>query len=179
MTNEFGIRLDGNGYAPSIMERNRTSTPGGGGMYGSGGSCWLCGRSFGAKLDRHEPWGGLANRTKSKELGLWVSLCHWGCHEGPGSVHDDPALNRALRRRTQAQAMCVYGWDLDEWRRRFGKSEIGEGENPWEIPITGEARGEDSWKASGSTALLRKGGKAEPEGDKGFRVVDDGFELPF
>ena len=113
-TNEFGLRLSGAGYAPSILEPERAG-------------CALCGRTWGAKLDRHEPWGG-ANREKSKGLGLWVSLCHWGCHEGPGSVHDDPARARALRRWAQAQAMAVYGWDTAEWRRRFGKSEIAEGE---------------------------------------------------
>lgn len=76
--NEYGAAVDAAGYAPSIMQR--------------GACCALCGRSWGAKMDRHEPWGGIANREKSKALGLWVTLCHFGCHEGPGSVHADAAL---------------------------------------------------------------------------------------
>lgn len=118
--NEFGAALDGAGYAPSIMQR--------------GECCALCGRSWGAKMDRHEPWGGIANREKSKALGLWVTLCHIGCHEGPGSVHDDAALARELRKDAQRAAMLRYGWSREEWIRRFGKSELSEDEAARIIP---------------------------------------------
>lgn len=113
MKNEFGVELSRAGYAPSIMQHNEC--------------CALCGRSWGAKLDRHEPWGA-ANRQKSKELGLWVTLCHFGCHEGPGSVHDDGALARQFRKDAQRAAMLRYGWSLAEWIGRFGKSELTEAE---------------------------------------------------
>jgi hypothetical protein len=185
-TNEFGIRLDRNGYAPSILERAEAPC------------CAICGRSWGAKLDRHEPWGGVMNRDKSKSLGLWVSLCHFGCHEGPGSVHDDPALNRELRRRVQNQAMCVYGWDLDEWRRRFGKSEIAEGEDVYAVeereikkpgaspssaacgrhlPPLGEGKESNAW-GSERTAESRPYGAGAVR-SSGFAVLVDGPELPF
>jgi hypothetical protein len=156
--NEFGIELDQAGYAPSIMEPARAC-------------CALCGRRFGVKLDRHEPWGGLANREKSKALGLWVSLCHFGCHEGPGSIHDDPELNRELRRRVQAQAMAVYGWDLDEWRSRFGKNELSDEDaaNVYAVPDV-FSRGRRSEKGRRESTAPCIGG---------FLVLADGPELPF
>ena len=108
MTNEFGATLDRAGYAPSIMQVNRAGRC----------SCYLCGRATGYnKLDRHEPWGA-ANRRKSKELGLWVLLCHEGCHEGPDSVHADGEKNRELRKDAQRAAMLRYGWSREEWMER-------------------------------------------------------------
>ena len=86
--------------------------------------CALCGANgYSVKLDRHEPWGG-ANRQKSKALGLWVPLCHLGCHEGPGSVHADATLARMFRERAQRAAMDAYGWSVGEFIAVFGKSEI-------------------------------------------------------
>jgi len=113
LMNEYGAILDRAGYAESIMQTHE--------------HCALCGRSWGTKLDRHEPWGG-ANRKKSKELGMWVTLCHYGCHEGPGSVHDDAEKARKLRKDAQRAAMLRYGWSREEFIRRFGKSELSEEE---------------------------------------------------
>lgn len=116
MTNEFGVRMDRAGYAPSIMQPARSRC------------CYLCGKPAGyEKMDRHEPWGG-PNRAKSKELGLWVLLHHIGCHEGPGSVHTDGEKARELRKDAQRAAMLRYGWSREEWIRRFGKSELDEKE---------------------------------------------------
>lgn len=118
MTNEFGATLDRAGYAPSIMQVNKTGRC----------CCYLCGRATGYnKLDRHEPFGG-ANRKKSQALGLWVLLCHEGCHEGPGSVHADGEKARELRKDAQRAAMLRYGWSREEWIERFGKSELSEDE---------------------------------------------------
>lgn len=177
MKNEFGVLLSGAGYAPSIMERERCG-------------CALCGRRFGVKMDRHEPWGGLANRRKSKELGLWVSLCHDGCHEGPGSVHAEPTKNRELRRMAQAQAMCVYGWSLEEWRRRFGKSELAEEDKPWMVGLPGVPGPED--RTVSGTVMSARTARAEelldgaPEAMEETRIpaargfaAEDGPELPF
>ena len=120
MTNEFGAALDRNGYAPSIMQmipRGRTCC------------CYLCGKpGHASEMDRHEPWGA-ANRQKSKELGLWVELHHWGCHEGPGSVHGgNGEAARQLRADAQTAAMLRYGWDREKWIEEFGKSELSEEE---------------------------------------------------
>jgi hypothetical protein len=65
MKNEWGAELDRNGYAPSIVQADTSK-------------CFLCQRS-GVKLDRHEIFGN-AMRSKSKRMGLWVSLCHTPCH---------------------------------------------------------------------------------------------------
>lgn len=122
--NEYGVALDAAGYAPSIIQREKC--------------CANCGRRWGygmdRKLDRHEPWGGRANRAKSKELGMWVLLCHFGCHEGPGSVHDDAELARQFRKDAQRAAMLRYGWSREEFIRRFGKSELSEEEAEHIIP---------------------------------------------
>ena len=53
MKNAYGIRLDRNGYAPSLLEEADPE------------SCWLCRRE--RILERHELYGG-ASEAKS-----------WGC----------------------------------------------------------------------------------------------------
>lgn len=103
--NEYGTALDRNGYAPSIV-------PGHGEW-----QCYGCGRN--QNLERHEIFGG-AFRRKSKEYGLWVHLCP-GCHrEGEEAVHRRGGY--WLKADGQFAAMATYGWDTEEWRRRFGKN---------------------------------------------------------
>ncbi len=147
--NEYGAELDHAGYAPSII---RTDT-----------CCANCGRRWGVKLDRHEPWGG-ANRSKSKELGMWVLLCHKGCHQGPGSVHDDGSLARRFRKEAQRAAMFRYGWSEEEFIRRFGKNELDEAETA-EIPPKKIATKEKKTRDS--------------EAGTGFLVLDEVLALPF
>lgn len=118
MKNEFGAELDRAGYAPSIIQPIRPGRC----------CCYLCGKPAGhEKMDRHEPYGG-ALRQKSKELGLWVELHHWGCHEGPGSAHDSGEVARQLRADAQRAAMLRYGWTREKWIEEFGKSELSEEE---------------------------------------------------
>lgn len=105
MKNEYGVRLDNNGYAPSILSHEE--------------KCEVCGRSAG-KLDRHEVWHG-ANRTKSKNLGCWVYLCPI-CHDK--LHHKGEGLDQELKRLGQIEAMDYYGWTVEEFRKRFGKSYI-------------------------------------------------------
>lgn len=95
-----------NGYAPSILQNSEC--------------CFLCGRRD-RKLDRHEVFNG-AFRTKSKGDGLWVLLCHTPCHEGPDGVHGRRELREDLRAYAQGKAMEVYGWDTEEFIRRYGKN---------------------------------------------------------
>ncbi len=103
MTNEYGVTLDRNGYAPSIVQDVN--------------GCWFCETQQG-KLDRHEIYHG-AYRKKSKALGLWVLLCH-DCHMT--LHHTDAALDALLKRWGQRQAMKHYGWDTGDFRERFGKN---------------------------------------------------------
>lgn len=107
MKNEYGVPLDRNGYAESVIQQDKTK-------------CFLCGRRN-DKLDRHEPFGG-ALREKSQRLGIWVCLCHSGCHQGPDGVHSNAEKAKKLKRQAQEIAMEYYGWSLDDWHREFGKN---------------------------------------------------------
>lgn len=108
MKNEYGVQLDRNGYAPSIVYE--------------GGYCFCClmdESAFGSNLVRHEVFGG-PNRQKSKRLGLWVNLCSH-CHD---EIHKDARKSNALRQIVQADAMHRYGWSKEDFIREIGKSYI-------------------------------------------------------
>lgn len=105
--NEYGDRLDQNGYSKSIIQTDMTC-------------CYLCG-SRTSRLDRHEVFPS-SNRSKSKSLGLWVMLCHSTCHEGASGVHQNAELARELKCKAQEIAQNEYGWDTQEFIRRFGKN---------------------------------------------------------
>lgn len=104
--NEFGVPLDKNGYAPSIM----------GTEYGR---CYLCENSV--HTERHEVFGA-ANRTKSKALGLWVNLCPHCHREGAYAVHENRQMAEKLKKDAQLYAEEAYSWSHDEFRKRFGKN---------------------------------------------------------
>ena len=177
--NEYGAALDRAGYAPSIMQtvpRGRTCC------------CYLCGRPAGYnKLDRHEPWGA-ANRRKSMEHGLWVLLCHEGCHDGPGSV---PGGNgeaaRQLRADAQTAAMLRYGWSREKWIAEFGKSELDEAEcaallpsqsrSARQLPQRGSREGAGT--STRAAALIRElWPERQTTTRSGFRLID-GPDLPY
>ena len=103
MTNEFGVRLDANGYAPSIVQIFEDRV------------CFNCEAS--GDLARHEIFNGY-NRKKSKAYGLWVNLCP-RCHM---QIHDHP--DRSLKVAGQIRCMAEYGWTVEEFRERFGKSYV-------------------------------------------------------
>ena len=111
MTNEYGVKLDRNGYAPSIMQQDTEH-------------CYLCG-CCDQKLDRHEAFRG-PYRTKSKNYGLWVTLCHERCHFG--AVHRYYSTAWQLMINAQQAAMAHYGWTAQQFRDRFGKSWIDDEE---------------------------------------------------
>lgn len=94
-----------NGYNPSILQDDL-------------GYCYCCGRSN-AKLDRHEIFGG-AYRARSKELGLWVVLCHESCHIN--GVHAFPRQYAYLKQKAQRVAMKHYHWSTDEFIEYFGRN---------------------------------------------------------
>ena len=100
---EFGR----NGYAPSIMQLDTSY-------------CYLCGRTD-RKLDRHELFFG-PYRTKSKNDGLWVMLCHFPCHEGKDGAQYNREIRNRLSAEGQRMAMAVYGWTTEAFIARYGKN---------------------------------------------------------
>ena len=104
MTNEYGVQLDSNGYAPSVIQ-----------FYDSG-RCFMCGKR--GDLARHEVFHG-SNRTKSKALGCWVYLCP-KCHT---ELHGkDGSMDWELKTIGQRYAMTYYDWTPEEFRERFGRT---------------------------------------------------------
>lgn len=99
------LTFDSNGYSKSIMQDDLSR-------------CYLCGGSS-VKLDRHEVFGA-SNRKKSKELGLWVLLCHRPCHLS--FAHGNRETMDSLHRRGQIAAMNTYGWNIDKFRSVIGRN---------------------------------------------------------
>ena len=107
MKNEYGVTLDRNKYAPSIMQDYDR--------------CFICYGNGEGILQRHEVFFGKAFREKSKMYGLWVQLCP-GCH---WELHNrKPELDRDLKKIAQIKAMDHYDWNVDEFRIRFGKNYV-------------------------------------------------------
>lgn len=110
--NEFGAKMDSNGYAPSLFITKY-------------GVCWRCHKEL--PTERHEVFGG-ARRSKSKSLGLWLDLCA-ECHRtGLRAVHQSKEVADRLKSITQQKAMLYYDWDTEEWLKRFYKNYIREEE---------------------------------------------------
>lgn len=105
MQNEYGVALDRNNYAPSVVEQ--------------GDGCYLCGRTD-RKMERHEVFHG-PYRDKSKRLGCWVNLCS-ECHDK--LHHRGGGMDVGLKMRIQEEAMKHYGWTTEEFRERFGKNYV-------------------------------------------------------
>ena len=106
MKNEFGVKLEANGYAPSIVHLHDDA-------------CFIC--DYMGELARHEIFNA-SNREKSKAYGLWVRLCP-KCHD---LVHKKRSERDKLQIEAQRCAMDWYEWDIDDFRARFGKNYIEE-----------------------------------------------------
>lgn len=103
MKNDYGERLDSNGYGPQIVPGN--------------GACQYCTRRD-RPLQRHEVYHG-PFRDKSKRLGAWVQLCpecHMRLH------HKDSEMDMELKVWMQSNIMAKYGWTVDRFRAEFGKN---------------------------------------------------------
>ena len=107
MKNEYGVKLDRNGYAPSLVFCD--------------GSCAICGRHDRA-LQRHEAFHG-ANRDKSKRLGCWLYLCY-ECHDR--LHHHDAAYDLYVKRLMQEVSMNHYHWTKQDFIREWGRSYLDE-----------------------------------------------------
>lgn len=114
LMNEYGVKLDRSGYAPSIVSGH------------SDCQCWQCGKNGAADpLNRHEIFFG-PYREKSKRLGLWVYLCHSDCHQGPEGVHSNRFFDYTLKAVAQAAAMREYSWDEAKFIQEFGRNYLCE-----------------------------------------------------
>ena len=98
------MKLDSNGYAPSIMGNDEDE-------------CFICGIS-GVDLVRHEAIYGTANRRNSKKWGLWVTICtncHKAIHEMPECKYVDLALKQT------AQKCFIDRYGREKFREVFGR----------------------------------------------------------
>lgn len=114
MTNEYGEKLDRNGYAPSIVQPwADDESP----------ECFLCDEYIPCEhMDRHEIFGG-ALREKSKRLGLWFYCHHAKCHQdGPDALHQNRAVMLKAKQKGQQAAMERYGWSVEDFIREFGRN---------------------------------------------------------
>ena len=109
--NEYGMRLDLAGYAPSIMQSGYLNR------------CYYCGQraDFGClgKLERVTPWGG-KNRKMSNRLGMWCKM-HTFCAE---RIATYTYLQMAMQRKAQIVAMEYYDLSVKEFKEMFGRSEV-------------------------------------------------------
>lgn len=120
MKNEFGVALDPNGYAPSIILnwKDISGHP----------QCYFC--MNGHDLVRHEVLYG-QNRSKSKALGLWILVCP-DCHRWihgerqrwpkMDGLDVDAMMRLELKKTAQRVAMRDYSWTKEEFAQRFGKN---------------------------------------------------------
>lgn len=78
------MKLDSNGYAPSIMGCDDSE-------------CFICG--WKGDTVRHEVFYGTANRKLSKKWGCWVTLCvpcHQSIHTNPECKYVDQSLKQTV-----------------------------------------------------------------------------------
>lgn len=101
-SNEFGVKLDKNGYAPSLFAHEPF--------------CCFRFHRFGDTA-RREIYGG-ALRSKSKQYGLWINLCP-ACHDAIRARGEKQEFYHKLG---QQRAMAHYHWTVADFRRRFYKN---------------------------------------------------------
>ena len=91
--------------------------------------CWLCGRNgMQDPLERHHIFGA-ANRKKSEQYGLVVTLCANRCHRnGSTAVHRSQDTMQRLHEYGQRKVMSEQGWSIDQFRQHFGKNYMDEEE---------------------------------------------------
>lgn len=82
--------------------------------------CYLTGR--GDSLEEHHVFGG-ANRKLSEKYGLKIYLVR-ELHRGKDSIHENRELSDRVKAEVQEKAMEHYGWDIDDFRRIFGKNYV-------------------------------------------------------
>ena len=82
--------------------------------------CLVCGTTIG--IHTHEAFFGTANRKISIEWGLCVYLCGRHHNLSDAGVHFNKTLDTKIKQLAQRRAMEYYDWDIDDFRRVFGKN---------------------------------------------------------
>lgn len=100
--NEYGTKLDKNGYAASLFALEPHT-------------CFHCHKV--GDVARHELFFGPL-RSKSKQYGLWITVCP-ACH---ALIHDSGELQDYYHKLGQAMAMVYYKWNVADFRQRFYKN---------------------------------------------------------
>lgn len=72
-------------------------------------------------IERHHIFGG-AYRKKSEKYGLVIDLCHYCHNEPPNGVHFNKQRMLELKRYGQRKAMSEQGWNIEQFRKEFGKN---------------------------------------------------------
>ena len=87
--------------------------------------CFLCGQNaFVEPLEEHHVYGG-SNRKISEKYGLKVYLHSNKCHKfGKYSVHRNAEINKALKAKIQNIAIEHFGWSVEDFIKKIGKSYI-------------------------------------------------------
>ena len=87
--------------------------------------CFICGKNCNYdSLDKHHVFEG-PYRSKSEKYGLFVFIHHNECHIfGKNAVHVNAEIAHKLKKYAQIIAMKVYGWSVEEFIEKFGRSHI-------------------------------------------------------
>lgn len=65
---------------------------------------------------------GASNRNKSEEYGLYIYLTPEMHNMSDRGIHFDKGFDRYVKRLAQKTAMQYYGWNMEDWRERFGRN---------------------------------------------------------
>ena len=88
--------------------------------------CFITGSTQG--LHNHHIFYGRANRKISDKYGLTIWLtnqCHLELHTSPpNAMFVDKVKALQIKQMAQKKAMEHYGWTVEEWIKKFGKSYI-------------------------------------------------------
>ena len=85
--------------------------------------CYICGSQ--RWLEEHHCFHA-SNRKISEKYGLKVWLCHYCHNEPPNGIHQNKKNREALQDKVQRIAMEHYGWDVEDFRKIFGRNYLKE-----------------------------------------------------
>ena len=83
--------------------------------------CIVCGSK--KQIEFHHVFFGSAKRKLSDKYKIIAPLCNYH-HRGTNGIHgkNGKVLDTKLKQHAQRRAMEYYDWDIDDFRRIFGKN---------------------------------------------------------